>query len=361
MARRRQPRTAVVRHTGYLLSRIGDLRHVTSSPGRPVQRRVVLVTEDDAAVARRAPTASPGWKLARRASRPDASDGAIGRLSKEFHTGASNSLHAPEVGGEGNSAPPRGRPGGNHEEDPRRRNRRRSARRARCRRTRQRRRGDGEAVRAPRRAGPHGRRLRQRRPRRSTTSSPATLAGPLELPAGTYSVAITASGCRRRIAPAIGPVDLPLEAGKDYTAVAHLTEAGAARRATLFTNDISQTAAGQGRLTRFGMSPPHRPSTCSLAARRSSPNLTNPNEQVLNLPAGVVSASVAAAGTTDPRHRAGRRRRRRGRRTRSSTRGGASRTTTSPSPCRPSADCTPAPRACPPASPASRRPTPRAS
>jgi len=29
-------------------------------------------------------------------------------------------------------------------------------------------------------------------------------------------------------------------------------------------------------------------------------NLTNPNEQILNLPAGVVSASVAAAGTTDP-------------------------------------------------------------
>ena len=29
-------------------------------------------------------------------------------------------------------------------------------------------------------------------------------------------------------------------------------------------------------------------------------NLTNPNEQILNLPAGVVSASVAAAGTTAP-------------------------------------------------------------
>jgi len=29
-------------------------------------------------------------------------------------------------------------------------------------------------------------------------------------------------------------------------------------------------------------------------------DLSNPNEKVLNLPAGTVSASVAAAGTTDP-------------------------------------------------------------
>lgn len=127
---------------------------------------------------------------------------------------------------------------------------------------------------------------------------PGDLAGPLELPAGTYSVAITASDATDASSPAIGPVDLPLEAGKNYTAVAHLTEAGDPT-ATLFTNDIAQAAAGEGRLTVRHVAA--APAVDVLAG--GAPvitNLTNPNEQVLNLPAGVVSASVAAAGTTEP-------------------------------------------------------------
>ncbi|WP_394552007.1 DUF4397 domain-containing protein [Agromyces sp. MMS24-JH15] len=127
---------------------------------------------------------------------------------------------------------------------------------------------------------------------------PGDLAGPLELPAGTYSVAITASDAADASSPAIGPVNLPLEAGKNYTAVAHLTESGDPT-ATLFTNDVSQTAAGQGRLTVRHVAA--APAVDVLAG--GAPvitNLSNPNEQVLNLPAGVVSASVAATGTTDP-------------------------------------------------------------
>jgi len=128
--------------------------------------------------------------------------------------------------------------------------------------------------------------------------TPGDLAGPLELPAGTYTVAITASDAADASAPAIGPVDLPLESGKDYTAVAHLTEAGEPT-ATLFTNDISQTAPGEGRLTVRHVAA--APAVDVLAG--GAPvitNLTNPNEQILTLPAGVVSASVAAAGTTTP-------------------------------------------------------------
>jgi hypothetical protein len=127
---------------------------------------------------------------------------------------------------------------------------------------------------------------------------PGDLAGPLELPAGTYSVAITASDAADASSPAIGPVDLSLEAGKNYTTVAHLTESGDPT-ATLFTNDIAQTAAGEGRLTVRHVAA--APAVDVLAG--GAPvitNLTNPNEQVLNLPAGVVSASVAAAGTTEP-------------------------------------------------------------
>ena len=65
---------------------------------------------------------------------------------------------------------------------------------------------------------------------------PGDLAGPLELPAGTYSVAITASDAADASSPAIGPVDLPLEAGGNYTAVAHL-DADGNPTATLFTNE----------------------------------------------------------------------------------------------------------------------------
>lgn len=128
--------------------------------------------------------------------------------------------------------------------------------------------------------------------------APGDLAGPLELPAGTYSVAITASDAADASAPAIGPVDLALEAGMNYTAAAHLDAAGAPT-ATLFTNDISTTAAGEGRLTVRHVAA--APAVDVLAGGTAViSGLTNPAENVLNLPAGTVSASVAAAGTTAP-------------------------------------------------------------
>jgi hypothetical protein len=127
---------------------------------------------------------------------------------------------------------------------------------------------------------------------------PGDLAGPLELPPGTYTVAITASDATDASSPAIGPVDLPLEAGVNYTAVAHLTESGDPT-ATLFTNDTAPTAAGQGRLTVRHVAA--APAVDVLAGGTAViTNLSNPNEAKLDLPAGTVSASVAAAGTTDP-------------------------------------------------------------
>jgi len=128
--------------------------------------------------------------------------------------------------------------------------------------------------------------------------TPGTLAGPLELPAGTYTVAITAADAADASDPAIGPVDLALEAGGNYTAVAHLDTAGAPT-ATLFTNDTKPTAAGQGRLTVRHVAA--APAVDVLAGGAAVvKNLTNPNEQTLDLPAGTVSASVVAAGTTEP-------------------------------------------------------------
>ncbi|WP_440710708.1 DUF4397 domain-containing protein [Herbiconiux sp. YIM B11900] len=128
--------------------------------------------------------------------------------------------------------------------------------------------------------------------------TPGTLAGPLALPAGTYSVAITASDAADASAPVIGPIDLNLAAGGNYTAVAHLDPAGTPT-ATLYTNDTATIPAGQGKLTvRHDAA---APAVDVLAG--GTPvitNLSNPAESVLTLPAGTVSASVAATGTTDP-------------------------------------------------------------
>lgn len=128
--------------------------------------------------------------------------------------------------------------------------------------------------------------------------TPGTLAGPLDLPAGTYSVAITAADAADASSPAIGPVDLTLDGGGNYTAVAHLDASGQPT-ATLFTNDTSATAAGQGRLTVRHVAA--APGVDVLAGGQAVvSNLTNPNEQKLDLPAGTVSASVVATGTTEP-------------------------------------------------------------
>lgn len=127
---------------------------------------------------------------------------------------------------------------------------------------------------------------------------PGDLAGPLDLPAGTYSVAITAPDATDTSAPVIGPIDLPLEAGGNYTAAAHLDAAGEPT-ATLFTNDTSPTAAGEGRLTVRHVAA--APAVDVLAGGTAVVSgLENPDESVLNLPASTVSAAVAAAGTTEP-------------------------------------------------------------
>ncbi|SDD10828.1 DUF4397 domain-containing protein [Auraticoccus monumenti] len=127
---------------------------------------------------------------------------------------------------------------------------------------------------------------------------PGDLGGPLDLPAGTYSVAITAADAEDDSEPAIGPVDLELSDGGNYTAVAHLDEGGDPT-ATLFENDLSELAAGEGRLTVRHTAA--APAVDVLAGGEAVvSDLSNPDEASLELPAGTVSAAVAAAGTEDP-------------------------------------------------------------
>ncbi|WP_241977681.1 DUF4397 domain-containing protein [Cryobacterium sp. TMS1-13-1] len=123
-----------------------------------------------------------------------------------------------------------------------------------------------------------------------------TLTKMFRLPAGSYTLAITAADAVDASAPVIGPVDLAVASGVNYTAVAHLTEAGVPT-AALFANDTSAPGAGQGRLTVRHVAA--APAVDVLAnGAPAITGLTNPNESVLVLPVGTISAAVAAAGTT---------------------------------------------------------------
>ncbi|HEY9294430.1 MAG TPA: DUF4397 domain-containing protein [Microlunatus sp.] len=127
---------------------------------------------------------------------------------------------------------------------------------------------------------------------------PGTVAGPLSVPSGAHEVAITAGDAKDDSKPVIGPVDVTLRTGENYSAVAHL-KANGDPTATLFTNDISKTAAGQGRLTVRHTAA--APAVDVLAGGKPViQNLSNPDQKVLDLPAGTVETAVAAAGTTKP-------------------------------------------------------------
>ncbi|MFS0867196.1 DUF4397 domain-containing protein [Microbacterium sp. 179-B 1A2 NHS] len=127
---------------------------------------------------------------------------------------------------------------------------------------------------------------------------PGDLGGPLELPAGTYAVALTAADAEDDSEPVLGPIDLTLEGGMNYTAVAHLDAAGEPT-AALFTNDTSETAAGEGRLTVRHVAA--APAVDILAGGEAVvTGLENPDEASLDLAAGTISAAVALEGTTDP-------------------------------------------------------------
>jgi Domain of unknown function (DUF4397) len=128
--------------------------------------------------------------------------------------------------------------------------------------------------------------------------APGDLAGPLDLAADTYTVAITAADAEDDSEPVIGPIDLELEANMSYTAVAHLAEDGTPS-AALFTNDISQTEAGQGRLTVRHTAA--APEVDILAGGEPvAEGLVTGDEATLDLDAGTVSAGVALAGETEP-------------------------------------------------------------
>jgi hypothetical protein len=128
--------------------------------------------------------------------------------------------------------------------------------------------------------------------------TPGTLAGPLNVPDGDHKVAITGADATSADHPVIGPVTVDLEAGRDYTAVAHLAADGKPT-ATLFTNSTSASPDGKGKLTVRHVAA--APAVDVLAGGNAViEGLTNRHQKTLTLKAGTVPASVAAEGTTDP-------------------------------------------------------------
>jgi len=77
---------------------------------------------------------------------------------------------------------------------------------------------------------------------------PMTSAGPLDLPAGEYTIEVFADGAAEGDAPAIEGT-FTLAANTSYTVVAHPTEDGSGAALTAFQNDISEIPAGQGKVT----------------------------------------------------------------------------------------------------------------
>jgi len=126
---------------------------------------------------------------------------------------------------------------------------------------------------------------------------PATVAGPLTLPAGDYNIKILAAGDPATGTPVIEKtVTLPARA--NVSLVAHLDASGTPVL-TAFVNDTAAAPAGEGRLVvRHTAAAP----AVDVLANGSPAftNVTNGQEGQVNLPAGTISASVVATGTTTP-------------------------------------------------------------
>lgn len=124
---------------------------------------------------------------------------------------------------------------------------------------------------------------------------PGTLTDPLALPAGTYDLQVFADGEGPDGTPAIEANDVEVPAGFNATIVAHLTETGEPVL-TVFVNDVDPVAAGEARLTvRHTAAAPAVDIRAGGTAIFSA--VTNPNEGVVDVAAGTVTADVVLAGT----------------------------------------------------------------
>jgi hypothetical protein len=129
---------------------------------------------------------------------------------------------------------------------------------------------------------------------------PGTLAGPLDLPPGTYTIAVVDgegdTDCAKD--PIIGPADVAVEGGMSYTVVAHL-DADGNPTATPFVNDTEAAAAGSGKLTARHVA--QAPEVEVLVNGDSVGSFANPDEiGPAELPAGEYAVEIQAGGAAVP-------------------------------------------------------------
>jgi hypothetical protein len=127
---------------------------------------------------------------------------------------------------------------------------------------------------------------------------PGTLTDPLALPEGSYDLEVFADGdSPGNGKPAIKANGVEVPGGANATVVAHLDAKGNPKL-SLFANDTSATEPGNARLTVR-----HTAAAPAVDVRADGEvlfdNLTNPDEQAGEVPAGTYSAGVAPAGTED--------------------------------------------------------------
>jgi hypothetical protein len=124
-----------------------------------------------------------------------------------------------------------------------------------------------------------------------------TVTGPISLPAGSHALAVRKAGDAAGAAPILSAT-ASLTAGENATVVADLTAAGKPAL-TPFVNPTGAVPSGMARIVVRHTAA--APAVDVLAGGTAVvKGLTNPNSQSLMVPAGTVSASVAAAGTTAP-------------------------------------------------------------
>ena len=124
---------------------------------------------------------------------------------------------------------------------------------------------------------------------------PGTITDPLTLPADDYELQVFAADADPAADDAAIEATATVPAGANITVAAHLGEDGTPTL-TPFVNDVSEIAAGEGRLTAR-----HTAAAPAVDVRAGGDpvfeGVTNPNEGTVDLPAGTVSADVALAGT----------------------------------------------------------------
>jgi hypothetical protein len=126
--------------------------------------------------------------------------------------------------------------------------------------------------------------------------APKTVAGPLSLPAGAYTIKIYKAGADPATATPVIDSTVQLPAGADVSLVADLSASGTPQLAT-FVNDTAAAAAGKGRL--IVRHTADAPAVDILAGgSKVFTGLVNGQGDQADLAAGTVRASVVATATT---------------------------------------------------------------